>query len=311
MRARDVHPARYEKRYFSCDVSPLGYWSAPYSSVEAGAFMTFAAFQHVDARKQQAVSVAGAHSGSRRPLAHSAEWRDTPSSASTSHSSHSLRLACVGCISALLAACRPPREKGLPLQPCRPALKKGGHPGGDYFDGWHRGGRPAHGVYEGSYWELLGNCDALVDMLRKMSRAPPLEELPQLQLPDTAELPKWEDFKPALQPLPSEPTLPTLRLPVFRVPILDTEVPFLEPDYLELPDVPDMAREERLPIFFPPELMVQEPFDEPEFIAPEPPTITAAPQAPVFGKPQYGHDWTGSRPFTVELQPYVRPKQLE
>ncbi|KAL6753098.1 hypothetical protein V8C86DRAFT_2438700 [Haematococcus lacustris] len=192
---------------------------------------------------------------------------------------------------------------------------------GDYFDGWHRGGRPAHGVYEGSYWELLGNCDALVDMLRKMSRAPPLEELPQLQLPDTAELPKWEDFKPALQPLPAEPTLPTLRLPVFRVPILDTEahaalapaaqVPFLEPDYLELPDVPDMAREERLPIFFPPELMVQEPFDEPEFIAPEPPTITAAPQAPVFGKPQYGHDWTGSRPFTVELQPYVRPKQLE
>ncbi|GFH05676.1 uncharacterized protein HaLaN_00175, partial [Haematococcus lacustris] len=182
---------------------------------------------------------------------------------------------------------------------------------GDYFDGWHRGGRPAHGVYEGSYWELLGNCDALVDMLRKMSRAPPLEELPQLQLPDTAELPKWEDFKPALQPLPAEPTLPTLRLPVFRVPILDTEVPFLEPDYLALPDVPDMAREERLPIFFPPELMVQEPFDEPEFIAPEPPTITAAPQAPVFGKPQYGHDWTGSRPFTVELQPYVRPKQLE
>ncbi len=35
---------------------------------------------------------------------------------------------------------------------------------------------------------------------------------------------RWDDFKPLLQALPSAPTLPTLRLPPFRAPILDTEV---------------------------------------------------------------------------------------
>lgn len=48
---------------------------------------------------------------------------------------------------------------------------------------------------------------------------------------------RWEEFKPVLQALPSSATLPQLRLPPFRAPILDTELPFIEPDYVPLPEV--------------------------------------------------------------------------
>jgi hypothetical protein len=44
-------------------------------------------------------------------------------------------------------------------------------------------------VYEGSYWELMGDCDQLEAMLRKMAEAPQLLEEPALQLPDAADLP--------------------------------------------------------------------------------------------------------------------------
>lgn len=56
---------------------------------------------------------------------------------------------------------------------------------------------------------------------------------------DLALLHRWEDFKPDLQPLPSAPDLPQLKLPPFRAPILDTDVPFIEPIYLPLPDIPE------------------------------------------------------------------------
>ena len=35
---------------------------------------------------------------------------------------------------------------------------------------------------------------------------------------------RWEDYKPILQVLPSTPTLPVLRIPPFRAPILESEV---------------------------------------------------------------------------------------
>ena len=50
---------------------------------------------------------------------------------------------------------------------------------------------------------------------------------------------RWDDFKPDLQALPSAPELLQLKLPPFRAPILDTEVPFIEPLYLPLPDIPE------------------------------------------------------------------------
>ncbi len=64
-----------------------------------------------------------------------------------------------------------------------------GLPAGDFFEGWHREGRPAHGVYEGAYWELLGDCQELEAMLRKMAEAPSLMEEPALELPADADLP--------------------------------------------------------------------------------------------------------------------------
>ena len=51
-------------------------------------------------------------------------------------------------------------------------------------------------------------------------------------------LPRREDFKPALNAIPSAPTLPPLRLPPFRAPLLEADVPFVEPEMLPLPEVP-------------------------------------------------------------------------
>ena len=48
----------------------------------------------------------------------------------------------------------------------------------------------AHGVYEGSYWELMGDCDEIIEMLKKLSKAPALVEETPLDLPETPELPK-------------------------------------------------------------------------------------------------------------------------
>ena len=52
-------------------------------------------------------------------------------------------------------------------------------------------------------------------------------------------------------------------------------------------------------MFFPPEVIRVEPLVEPEYVSPEPPVGADAPQAPVIGQPQHGHDWSGQRPFVV------------
>lgn len=45
-------------------------------------------------------------------------------------------------------------------------------------------------MYEGSYWELIGDCDEMIEMLKKLSRAPPLQDEPTLNLPASPDLPK-------------------------------------------------------------------------------------------------------------------------
>uniref|UniRef100_A0A7S3VL70 Uncharacterized protein n=1 Tax=Dunaliella tertiolecta TaxID=3047 RepID=A0A7S3VL70_DUNTE len=204
---------------------------------------------------------------------------------------------------------------------------------GDFLEGWHKAGRLARGVYEGSYWELIGDCEELAEMLRSMSQAPPLMEEAPLELPEQAELPKWDDYKPILQVLPSAPTLPVLRIPPFRAPILETELPFVEPELMVLPDVPEQPHEEPTPQYHPPELIVMDAFEEEEFVPLEPPTIPAAPVAPKFGKPQHGYDWlrmskedgrilqddeaaedgswVGAHPFQKDEPLYVAPKLMD
>lgn len=44
-------------------------------------------------------------------------------------------------------------------------------------------------MYEGSYWELIGDCHQMIEMLRAMSKAPSLMDEPTLELPPQ-ELPK-------------------------------------------------------------------------------------------------------------------------
>ncbi len=45
-------------------------------------------------------------------------------------------------------------------------------------------------MYEGSYWELMGDCDQMMEMLKKMSKHPPLLEEPALDLPEAPEVPQ-------------------------------------------------------------------------------------------------------------------------
>eukprot|EP00798_Chlamydomonas_sp_ICE-L_P032321 gene32321-16892_t len=170
---------------------------------------------------------------------------------------------------------------------------------GDFFEGWHKAGRKANGVYEGTYWELMGDCDEMIEMLKKMSKAPPLMDEPTLELPESADLPKWEDFKPVLQAMPLAPDVPPVKLPPFLAPILESEVPFIEPNYLSVPEVAENTQEEAIPRFFPPEHLILDPLDIPHFVDLEPPVMPDAPKAPVFGKPKHGHDWTGDRPFQI------------
>jgi hypothetical protein len=48
----------------------------------------------------------------------------------------------------------------------------------------------SHGVYEGSYWQLLGDLEEIEAMLSRMTRAPSLFDEPELQLPPEPDLPK-------------------------------------------------------------------------------------------------------------------------
>ena len=63
----------------------------------------------------------------------------------------------------------------------------------------------AHGVYEGTYWDLLGNLGELTEALNQMSVGPAVLEEPSLQLPPSPSLPSWDSFKPVLQPPPPLP----------------------------------------------------------------------------------------------------------
>lgn len=64
-------------------------------------------------------------------------------------------------------------------------------------------------------------------------------------------------------------------------------------------------------MFFPPEVLSVEAWQEPEFQQPEPPVLPEAPLAPAFGKPQYGHDWSGTRPYVIDEPAYVGPRLLD
>lgn len=94
------------------------------------------------------------------------------------------------------------------------------HCAGHFFDGIHAAGRHAHGVYEGSYWQLLADAEELKAMLTRMAKAPPLMAEPVLVLPPPLELPSWDEFKPVLQPVPDTVHVPELVLPPFVKPPL-------------------------------------------------------------------------------------------
>lgn len=75
-----------------------------------------------------------------------------------------------------------------------------------------------HGVYEGSYWKLLAESDELRKTLLRLARAPEAAEVPVLCLPEGPNVPAWETFAPALQPISGNAPVPPLVLPSFRNP---------------------------------------------------------------------------------------------
>lgn len=54
-------------------------------------------------------------------------------------------------------------------------------------------------MYEGSYWDLLRDCNELTDMLRGMCCMPSLIDEPELKLPVGPNLPSWDDYEPEMQ----------------------------------------------------------------------------------------------------------------
>ena len=63
-------------------------------------------------------------------------------------------------------------------------------------------------MYEGSYWDLLRDCNELVEYLRAMCAAPSLLEEPKLCLPGGPNLPAWDDFEPKLVEVGGQPQVP-------------------------------------------------------------------------------------------------------
>ena len=96
---------------------------------------------------------------------------------------------------------------------------------GQFFNRKDASRSAVHGVYEGSYWKLLAEADELRKALLRLSRAPEAAEIPTLCLPEGPNVPSWDNFAPALQPIAENAPVPPLMLPVFATPPL--QVSFL------------------------------------------------------------------------------------
>ncbi|KAL0042270.1 hypothetical protein WJX77_008145 [Trebouxia sp. C0004] len=181
---------------------------------------------------------------------------------------------------------------------------------GMFFEGYHRGGGRAHGVYEGTYWDLLANIGELTEALTQMAVGPTVLEEPVLQLPPPPTLPSWDTFKPVLQPLPPLPQLMevAVRLPPFKPPKV-APVEYEAPQLLPLPDLLDEEEEVVPALVLPDGLKPKGLGMQPEEIAfdpPLPPCYPLQPAPPPYDKPVYGADWTGLKPFQ-EAEPVMAP----
>ncbi|KAF6255522.1 hypothetical protein COO60DRAFT_203539 [Scenedesmus sp. NREL 46B-D3] len=180
---------------------------------------------------------------------------------------------------------------------------------GIFFDGHDQLAKLSHGVYEGSYWQLLGDLGEIEAMLSRMTRAPSLLDEPTLQLPPEPDLPKWEQFKPELVPLPEAPAAaaaPTL--PPFVEPDLPASVPRAPVELLPVPPLPPAWKELVAPACEPPLPPKPEPLQLPELLLPPAPVLRDPARPPPANPPKHGHDWTGKRPFTVPAPCYAAPQ---
>ncbi|KAL0041510.1 hypothetical protein WJX79_005750 [Trebouxia sp. C0005] len=193
---------------------------------------------------------------------------------------------------------------------CRGQYAESQYCQGMFFEGYHRGGGRAHGVYEGSYWDLLANIGELTEALTQMAVGPTVLEEPVLHLPPSPTLPSWDTFKPVLQPLPPLPQLMevAVRLPPFKPPKV-APVEYEAPQLLPLPDLLDEEEEVVPALVLPDGLKPKGLGMQPEEIAfdpPLPPSYPLQPAPPPYDKPVYGADWTGLKPFQ-EIEPVMAP----
>ncbi|WIA16292.1 hypothetical protein OEZ85_012995 [Tetradesmus obliquus] len=180
---------------------------------------------------------------------------------------------------------------------------------GIFFDGHDQMAKLSHGVYEGSYWQLLGDLEEIEAMLSRMTQAPSLLEEPELQLPPELDLPKWEQFKPELVPLPEAPAAPAApTLPPFVEPDLPDTVQLAPPELLAVPPLPPAWKEVVAPVFVPPPAPQQERLQLPELMLPPAPVLKEPAKPPPANPAKHGHDWSGKRPFTVPAPSYVAPQ---
>ena len=233
---------------------------------------------------------------------------------------------------------RPRTARGVEAEHCR----------GSHFDG--AAGRAAHGVYEGSYWQLLQDCDELHAALAELAVAPPLARVPPLRVPAQPEAPAWADFAPSLKPVPERAAVPELLLPPLQLPLaqvraaprassrtalqlspprkarsacvaqsvliactrlaLQAEPTFVAPLATAVPAVPKTAGEAPVPTFEPPPPPELPQPALPALHLPPPPPPPPQPAAPPEGPPEWGVDWSGTHPRQEPLPEHGAP-QLE
>lgn len=60
-------------------------------------------------------------------------------------------------------------------------------------------------MYEGSYWDLMKQCEDMQEYLEPIAQVPPFLDEPVLNLPPKPDLPGWGSFKPEVILLPDPP----------------------------------------------------------------------------------------------------------
>ncbi|KAK3249015.1 hypothetical protein CYMTET_41543 [Cymbomonas tetramitiformis] len=160
---------------------------------------------------------------------------------------------------------------------------------------------PMHGVYEGSYFDLLQDLEMLLKPLRKLALHAPLEKpIPEYTVPELATLPSLGT--PYLEKLEEKPVQPKEdgRFLCPEPKMRAVEFKFVPPDDRHLPKRPE---QDSLPIYNIPSLLpLETAFTPPEISLPSELDLPMAPKKP---------ERPGEAPVMDEVKPFIPQEVLD